>query len=193
MQTFKEFLKENTNENMDFRDVMIIHKIGIKIKGYFKPDEKFDNEIKEFWEELYKAEPILSDMCYYELGREEIQKKPGMSPDEWMREEIIRLYSPSSDPVHTFLVDSIRALYFDTITRPDSEEKETDIKMCEKRFPRLAMLLTEFWKEYHIADYDKDRSKLALCKLKIKYFEDAFWFNIDIFNPLRKNQECMPS
>lgn len=188
MQTFKEFLKENTNENMDFTEVMIIYEIGKKIKGYFKPDEKFDNEIKKFREELYKAEPILSDMCYYELGREEIQKKPGMDPDEWMREEIIRLYSPSSDPVHTFLVDSIRALYFDTITRPDS----ADIEFCEENFPRLAMLLAEFWeeyriaawKQYYIADCKKNRSKLALCDLKIKYFEDAFWFSINIFNPL---------
>jgi hypothetical protein len=185
MQTFKEFLRENTNEEMDFREVMIIYEKGVgeNLEGKFKPDEKFDEDRKEFVEEFYKAWPILNDICYYELDREEIQKKPGMSYDEQMKKEMIRLFSPSSDPVHTFLVDTIKALYFDTITRPDSKDNGLDIETYEKKFPRLAKLLTKFWKECYTAYYSKDRSKLDLCVKIKKYFEDAFWINISIINP----------
>lgn len=187
MQTFKEFLKENTNEEMDFTEVMKIYHEGVgkKLEGKFEPNEKFDEERRDFIKELFKAEPVLNDICYYELDREEIQRKPGISYDEWEREKIIRLYSPSSDPVHTFLVNTIRALYFDTITRPDS----ADIEFCEENFPRVVMLLAEFWKEYHIAVHDKDRSKLDLCKKIKKYFEDAFWFTLDAFGGSKKYKE----
>lgn len=155
----------------------------------FKPDEKFDEEHRDFIEELFKAEPVLNDICYYKLDREEIQRKPGMSYDELRLKDIIRLYSPSSDPIHTFLVNTIRALYFDTITRPDS----ADIEFCGENFPRVVMLLTEFWKEYHIAVHEKDRSKLDLCKKIKKYFEDAFWFTLDAFGASKKYKERIPN
>lgn len=190
MQTFKEFLKENTNEEMDFTEVMLIYHEGVgkSLEGKLESNEKFDKEDRDFYEEVFKAIPILNDICYYKLGREEIEKS-GMSYDEWEREEIIRLYSPSSDPVHTFLVNTIKALYFDTITRPDS----ADIEFCEENLPRVKMLLEKFWKEYYIAVHDKDRSKLDLCKKIKKYFEDAFWFTLDAFGASKKYKERIPN
>lgn len=195
MQTFKEFLRENTNEKMDFREVMIIYVEGLggERKGKFKPDEKFDREQRDFAEELYKAEPILSDMCYYELDREEIQIKPGMSRDEWERKEIIRLYSPSSDPVHTFLVGLIKALYFDTLTIPDFKNAPADIESyLIKRFPRFKRKMERFWMNYHASKYYKDRSTHDFYKELKECFEDAFWLNINIFDPFEENKENMP-
>lgn len=194
MQTFKEFLKENTNEKMDFSEVMTIFEkeLGEERKGKFKPDEKFDGECRGFCEELCKAEPILNDICYYELDREEIEK-PGMSRNEREQRRRIRLFSPSSGPMHTFLVGLIKALYFDIITRPDFENVPTDIESCLiKILPRFTQKMKKYWMKYHAAKISKNRCQLDFCKKARECFEDAFWLNIDIFNPFEKNKENMP-